>query len=66
MESLFVTLLCADDVLKRLFAMARTPKYKTMAPARYVADVVIFRMSKECRSKLATFGHRTPIVVEER
>ena len=44
--------------------MARTPMYKTMAPTRNVTDVVIFRMSKDCRSELAIFGRRTPLVTE--
>ena len=54
------------DVLKRLFVMTRTPIYKTMAPARNVTDVVIFRISKDCRSELAIFGRRTPLVAEAR
>ena len=52
------------DALKGLSAMARTPMYKTMAPGRNVTDVVIFRMSKDCRSELAIFGRRTPLVAE--
>ena len=53
-ESLFLTLLCADNVLKRLFAMARTPIYKT-APGRNVMVAFIIKMSKDCRSEVATF-----------
>ena len=60
MESLFVALTCAHDALKRLFAMARTPISKTMAPA------VIFRISKDCRSELAVFGRTALLVVEVR
>ena len=33
----------------------------TMSPAQNVADVVLFRMSKDCRSELAIFGRRTPL-----
>ena len=62
MVLLFV--IVANDALKRLFAMTRTPIYKTMAPARNVTDVVIFRMSKDCRSELAIFGYRTSLVAE--
>ena len=29
-------------------------------------DVVIFRMSKDCRSELAIFGRRTPLVAVAR
>ena len=64
MESLFVTLLCADDVLKGLFAVARTPIYKTMAHALNVTDVVIFKTSKDCRWELAIFERTTPLVAE--
>ena len=49
---------------EKLFAMARTSIYKTMAPVWNVTDVVIFKMSKDCHSALATFGRRTPLVAE--
>ena len=65
MES-FVAQTRAHDILKRLFAMTKPPIYKTVAPARNVTDVVIFRMSKHCHSELATFGRRPPLVAEAR
>ena len=66
MESLFVTSSCGIDALKGLFDRVRTPIYKTMAPARNVTDVVIFRMNKDCHSELAIFGRRTSLVAEAR
>ena len=65
-ESLFVAQTFGIDVLKGLFARARTPIYKTMAPVRNVPNAVNFRMSKDCRSELAIFGRRTPLVAEGR
>ena len=54
---------CAHDALKRL-CHDKNADIQDYAPARNVTDVVILRMSKECRSELAIFGGRTPLVVE--
>ena len=66
MELMFVASSCANDALKRLFFMARTPHTQDYSPARNVTDAVIFRMSKNCRSELAIFGRRTPFVAKAR
>ena len=66
MESLFVASSCAHDALKRLFCHDKNADIQDYAPARNVTDVVIFRMSKDCRSELAIFGRRTPLVAEAR
>ena len=49
---------------KRTFWQGKNGDIQDYAPARNVTDVVIFRMSKDCRSELAIFG--TPLVAEER
>ena len=64
MESLFVTLVRAYDVLKRLFAMARTPIYKTMRLCETLRLCFVFRMSKDCRSELATFWQVVDRIIE--
>ena len=51
---------------KRTFCHDKNADIQDYAPAQNVTDVVNFRMSKDCRSELAIFGRRTPLVAEAR
>ena len=51
---------------EKTFCHGKNADIEDYAPARDVMDVVIFRMSKDCRSELAIFGRRTPLVAEAR
>ena len=61
---------CGVDVhsrrVEKTFCLGRNADIQDYAPARNVADVAIFRMSKDCCSELAIFGRRTPLVAEAR
>ena len=51
---------------EKTFCHDKKADIQDYAPARNVTDMVIFRMSKDCRSELAIFGRRTPLVAEAR
>ena len=61
---------CCVDVrhrcFEKTFCQGKNADIQDYAPAQSVTDVVIFRMSKDCRSELAIFGRRTPLVEEAR
>ena len=50
------------NVRSRTFCQGKNADIQDYAPARNVTDVVIFKMSKDCRSELAIFERKTPLV----
>ena len=51
---------------EKTFCHGTNADIQDYAPARNVTDVVIFIMSKDCRSELAIFGRRNPLVAKAR
>ena len=63
-------MVCGIDVrlqrFEKTFCHDKKADIQDYLPVRNVTDVVIFKMSKDCRSELAIFGSRTPLMAEVR